>query len=187
MQEFFPALAFVLAYIVAAKASGYGSQAIYWATAAAMISTILQLAWMRLHHRKIEKRHWITALLILTFGTVTLVVKNPMIIKWKVSVAYLVFACGLLGAQWLGKINLVREMLGSVFDMPATLWNRLNLIWVLFFIVMAVLNLVVAYRFSEGFWVGFKLGGTMGAAILFIAAQIFFLRRYLKQEQQPHE
>ena len=110
-----------------------------------------------------------------------------MIIKWKVSITYLVFACALLGAQWLGKINPIREMLGSVFDMPDTLWQRLNTAWALYFILMAMLNLIVAYNFSESFWVGFKLWGSLGGTFLFIAAQIYLLRRYLKQDESPHE
>lgn len=186
MQEFFPAFAFVAAYFIASR-SGYGAQAIYWATAAAMIGVILQLTWMGLRRHKIEKKHWLTALLILVFGSITLVVKNPMIIKWKVSITYLVFACGLLGAQWLGKINPIREMLGSAFDMPDGLWRRLNTAWALFFVFMAILNLIVAYNFSESFWVGFKLWGSLGGTFLFMAAQIYLLRGYLKQEEPPRE
>ena len=186
MQELFPAFAFVAAYFIAGR-SGYGAQAIYWATAAAIIGVILQLTWMLLRRRKIEKKHWLTAALILIFGSITLIIKNPMIIKWKVSITYLVFACALLGAQWLGKINPIREMLDSVFDMPDTLWQRLNTAWALYFILMAMLNLIVAYNFSESFWVGFKLWGSLGGTFLFIAAQIYLLRRYLKQDESPHE
>ena len=186
MQEIFPVIAFIAAYIIAGK-SGHSAQAIYWATAAAMIGVSLQLAWMRLRRRKIEKRHWLTALLILVFGGITLIVKNPMIIKWKPSIAYLIFASGLLGAQRLGNINPIREMLGSALDMPDNLWRRLNTAWALFFIIMAVLNLIVAYRFSESFWVGFKLWGSLGGTFLFMAAQIYLLRGYLKQEEPPRE
>lgn len=186
MQELFPAFAFIAAYYIASK-SGHGIQAIYWATAAAMLGVVLQLAWMRLRRRKIGKKHWLTAAFILVFGTITLIAQNPMIIKWKPSIAYLAFAGSLLGAQWLGNINPIREMLGSAFTMPDKLWRGLNAAWALFFIIMAALNLFVAYRFPESFWVGFKLWGSLGGTFLFMIAQVFLLRRYLKQEEAPRE
>ena len=41
MQEILPVIAFIAAYL-AAKWSGHSEQAIYWATAVLMISTVLQ-------------------------------------------------------------------------------------------------------------------------------------------------
>lgn len=185
MQEIFPIISFIAAYLIA-KWSGNSSQAIYWATIALMFSSVLQLIWLRLRRQPIEKKHWLTALVILTIGSITLVFKNPMIIKWKPSITYLIFSAVLLVVQWSGKGNIVHKMLGSVFTMPNSLWNRLNIIWALFFIIMAILNLVVAYNFSDDFWVGFKLWGGLGGMLLFMIVQVFLLRRYLNNDDKTH-
>lgn len=186
MQEIFPIFGFIAAYITA-KQTGYSGQAIYWATAALMISAVLQLVWLRLRHQNIGKKHWLTTLIILIIGGVTLVLKNPMIIKWKPTITYLIFAAVLLGTERLGKGNLIQKMLGNAFKMPATLWRRLNVAWALFFTAMAALNLIVAYSFSDDFWVGFKLWGGLGGTILFVAAQIYLLRHYLEKSEPPRE
>ena len=183
MQEILPVIAFIAAYL-AAKWSGHSDQAIYWATAVLMISTVLQILVLRLRQKPISKQHWLTATAILVLGGVTLALKNPMFIKWKPSIVYLVFAAALLVTQWQGKTNLIQKMLGSVLTMPDALWRRLNLIWALYFILMAVLNLVIAYGFSDDFWVGFKLWGSAGGTMLFMLVQIYLLRGYLNHDDK---
>ena len=71
MQEILPVIAFIAAYL-AAKWSGHSEQAIYWATAVLMISTVLQILVLRLRQKPISKQHWLTASAILVLGGVTL-------------------------------------------------------------------------------------------------------------------
>ena len=183
MQEILPVIAFIGAYL-AAKWSGHSEQAIYWATAVLMISTVLQILVLRLRQKPVSKQHWLTASAILVLGSVTLILKNPMFIKWKPSIVYLAFAAALLITQWMGKANLIQKMLGSVLTMPDALWRRLNTAWAVFFICMAALNLIVAYNFSDDFWVGFKLWGSAGGTMLFMLAQIYLLRGYLNHDDK---
>ena len=184
MQEILPVIAFIAAYL-AAKWSGHSEQAIYWATAVLMISTVLQILVLRLRQKPISKQHWLTASAILVLGGVTLALKNPMFIKWKPSIVYLVFAAVLFFTQWMGKANLIQKMLGSALTMPDALWRRLNTAWAVFFIFMAILNLIIAYHFSDDFWVGFKLWGSAGGTLLFMFAQIYLLRGYLNHDDKP--
>ena len=46
------------------------------------------------------------------------------------------------------------------------MWTRLNLLWTANFIVVGALNLFVAYRFSEAFWVSYKLYSAIGFTLL---------------------
>ena len=50
------------------------------------------------------------------------------------------------------------------------------------FALMGLLNLWVAYSFSTGTWVNFKLFGGIGLMLLFTLAQGLYLSRYLKDE-----
>jgi len=186
MQEIIPVIGFVAAYIIA-KWTGHSEQALYWATAVLMLGTVLQLLWLHQRKKAISKQHWLTAIAILVLGSITLILKNPMFLKWKPTIVNLVFAAALLVSQWLGKTNIVQKMLGGVFTMPDALWRRLNLAWAIYLAFMAGLNLVIAYGFSDDFWVGFKLWGSGGCAILFFFAQAYVLRHYLNHEEKPQD
>lgn len=186
MQEIIPVIGFVAAYIIA-KWTGHSEQALYWATAVLMLGTVLQLLWLHQRKKAISKQHWLTAIAILVLGSITLILKNPMFLKWKPTIVNLVFAAALLVSQWLGKTNIVQKMLGGVFTMPDALWRRLNLAWAIYLAFMAGLNLIIAYGFSDDFWVGFKLWGSGGCAMLFFFAQAYVLRHYLNHEEKPQD
>ena len=64
-------------------------------------------------------------------------------------------------------------------------WHRLNFAWVAFFALMGLLNLWVAYNFSTGTWVNFKLFGGIGLMLLFTLAQGLYLSRYMKDDAAP--
>ncbi|NDB09512.1 MAG: septation protein A, partial [Burkholderiaceae bacterium] len=55
--------------------------------------------------------------------------------------------------------------------------------WAAFFFFMGVLNLYVAYTFSEDVWVNFKLFGGIGLLILFIIAQGLWLSRHMEGDE----
>ena len=54
-------------------------------------------------------------------------------------------------------------------------WRRLNIMWVLYFLVAGAANIFVAYRFSEAVWVNFKLFGLFGLTLLFLLLQAWWL------------
>ena len=47
---------------------------------------------------------------------------------------------------------------------------------------MGLLNLYVAYSFSEETWVNFKMFGGMGLMLAFVLGQGFYLSRYMEEE-----
>jgi len=85
------------------------------------------------------------------------------------------------------KKNLIQLAMGSQIkiedDLQEYVWKTLNLAWVVFFIVMGLLNVYVAYQFSEDTWVNFKLFGSMGLMLVFIIAQGVWLNRFIVQEE----
>jgi intracellular septation protein len=70
-------------------------------------------------------------------------------------------------------------MMGHAITAPAPVWKRLNWAWIVFFIFMGVINLYVAFNFSEETWVNFKLFGMMGLTLVFVFGQAFYLSRYM--------
>ena len=153
------------------------------ATLIAIVATAGQIAWVWLRHRKVETMLWVSLAIVTLFGAATLLFHDPTFIKWKPTALYWMFAIALLGSPLLFRRNLIRKLLEAQMSLPDAIWQRLNLIWALFFAAMGVLNLVVAYRFSESTWVNFKLFGGMGLMLVFVLAQGAWLSRHMEDEQ----
>ena len=94
--DFLPILLFVGAYKL---------YDIYVATGVLMGATVAQMALIYTIDRRLTTMHKITLLLILVFGTLTLVLQNELFIKWKPSVLYAAMAIGLSIALWTAKKN----------------------------------------------------------------------------------
>lgn len=172
--DFFPILLFFIAF------KFYG---IYYATAVAMIASILQVAGYWIKHRRFETLHIITLVCVIFLGGATLLFHNPLFIKWKPTVIYWAFAVAFFCTHFIGKKPLIQRMMEEKLVLPQGVWHRLNLSWVIFFVVMGCVNIYVAYHFSTNIWVDFKLFGTLGLTFLFVILQAFYMARHA--EAQP--
>lgn len=172
--DLFPVILFFIAYKVAD---------IYVATAVVIAATFVQIAYMWIKHRKVEKMHWVSLGLVVVFGGATLLLHDENFIKLKLTIFYWVFAAVLLGASvFMGK-NLIRSLLTSQgkFEMPDQVWRLLNNLWIGFFTAMGGLNLFIAQNYSTDVWVNFKLFGSMGLMLVFLIAQGFIIAKYIKE------
>lgn len=172
--DLFPVILFFVAYKFAD---------IYVATGVAIAATFAQIAWVHFRHGKVDRMLWVSLGLIVFFGGMTLLLRDPTFIKWKPTVLYWLFASVLLGSALLFRKNLIRQMLEEQVVLPEPVWMRLNLAWVGFFAVMGMLNLYVAYNYSESDWVNFKLFGGMGLMFAFIVAQGLLLAKYIEEKE----
>jgi intracellular septation protein len=154
----------------------------YVATVVIIIATIAQVAITWFRHHKVERMHLITLVLVLFFGGLTLYLKDPIFVQWKPTVVNWLFAIVFVGSQFIGDKTLIERMMGKNMSLPAAIWQRLNLAWVLFFILMGVVNLYVAFNYSENTWVNFKLFGMMGLTIIFIILQALYMARFITEE-----
>jgi intracellular septation protein len=174
--DLFPVILFFAAYKFAD---------IYVATGVAIVATLAQVGWVHVRHGKVDKMLWVSLGLIVVFGGMTLLLQDPTFIKWKPTILYWLFAAVLLGSALLLRKNLIRAMLEQQVTLPEPVWARLNLAWAGFFAFLGVLNLYVAYNFSESDWVNFKLFGGMGLMLAFIVAQGLILAKYVEEEKAP--
>ncbi len=156
---------------------------IYVATAVAMAATAVQIAWVWMRHRKVDKMLWISLGVILVFGGATLLLQDETFIKWKPTVLYWLFAGTLAVAAMAFKKNLIRSMLEQQLAMPDVVWNKLLASWIGFFGAMGILNLLVAYNFSTDAWVNFKLFGGIGLMLAFVLLQAVLLARYVEEKK----
>jgi len=152
------------------------------ATAVAMVAAAIQIALVWIRRRKVDGMLWVSFAIIVVFGGATLFFHNPTFIKWKPTALYWLFGSTLLIAGLGMKRNLIRKMLEAQIQLPDEVWDKLNLAWALFFVMMGALNLYVAYSFSEEFWVNFKLFGMTGLMIAFAVLQGFYLSRHIEED-----
>lgn len=155
---------------------------IFVATAVAIAASILQILWVWWRHRQIEKMMWINLMIIIVFGGATLVLQDETFIKWKPTVLYWLFATGLFVSNVIFKKNLIQTMMEKQMALPIPVWNQLNISWIIFFVVMGLINLYVAFNFPIDTWVSFKLFGATGLMLVFIVGQILMLNKYLKDD-----
>ncbi len=197
LYDFFPVLLFFLAYklyggipneaiqIINALplldlTAGKASDAILFATGVAIISSFFQVSLFWLVNHRFEKSHLLTLVIISLAGGATLAFHDPVFIKWKPTILNGLFAMVFLGSQFIGKKSIIERMMGHAMALPAKIWNRLNLAWVVFFIAGALANLYVAYNFREETWVNFKLFGLLGLTLLFVVGQAIYLARHMQ-------
>ncbi|CAK0740545.1 putative intracellular septation protein A [Gammaproteobacteria bacterium] len=175
LYDFFPVLLFFLAYKL---------YDIYVATAVVMVAAFLQTIGYWLKYRRFETMHLVTLVMVFVLGATTLILHDPVFIKWKPTLVNWFFSGVFLGSHWIGERPIVERMLAAQVELPSLVWIRLNLSWVAFFIVSGATNLYVAYNFSEATWVNFKLFGMMGLTILFIFLQTFYISRYIQEDEK---
>jgi intracellular septation protein len=166
--DLLPVIGFFVAYKLAD---------IYVATAVLIVGVLLQTAVSWIRHRKVSPMLLTSAVLVLVFGGLTLLIHDAVFIKWKPTIVNWLFAAAFLVSQYLKGPTLVQRLMGANVEMPQADWRVLNLAWVGFFIFAGALNLWVAFRFDEATWVNFKLFGLMGLTLVFALVQGIWISR----------
>ena len=175
--DFFPIFLFFITYRL------FG---IYTATAVAIVSSSLQVIIYRITHKHYEKMHLASFFLILILGGATLFFHNPWFIKFKPTGVYWLMSIAILLSQWMGAKPLVQKMMETNIDLPAEIWKRLNLAWSIYFALLGVVNLYIAYYFSTDIWVNFKLFGGVGLTLVFVVIQAVYLTRHIGTGKMQH-
>ena len=155
---------------------------IYVGTAVLMAATVLQSAIIYAMDRKLQTMQKATLVLVLVFGALTLGLHDERFIKWKPTVLYTGMALGLAAALWIWKKNFLQLLLGSQLRLPAAVWSRLTVAWIVYFLFMAASNAYVALAFTTEAWMDFKLWG-YAFPIAFLIGQGIYVTPYLKDEQ----
>ena len=155
---------------------------IYAATGAFMVAVLIALAVSYAMTRHVAIMPLVTAVIVLVFGGLTLVLHDDLFIKLKPTIIYLLFGGTLLVGLALGK-PLLGLLFESVFNLTEEGWRKLTWRWSLFFLLLAVVNEIVWRTQTTDFWVSFKLFGVVPLTFLFGALQYPLLMKYSAEKK----
>jgi intracellular septation protein len=150
---------------------------IFTATATFMVAVLAALAASYVLTRRLPIMPVVTAIIVLVFGGLTLILHNDTFIKIKPTIIYALFGGVLLGGLLFGK-TLLGVVFDSLFHLTEEGWRKLTVRWALFFFVLAVLNEIVWRNTSTNVWVDFKVFGVMPLTLVFGALQYPLLQKY---------
>jgi len=171
--------------------AAYRAFDIFVATGVAIVAVIAQVGWLRIRRHKIEVMHIINLLVIVIFGGATILTENEVFIRWKPTILYWSFSLILFVSQYWLKKPAIHYVMGSQMDLPREAWNKMNLGFALFTLVMGFLNLYVAFVYGQDLapevqrdhWVNFKVFGTMMLTFAFVIGLMLSLSKYLNVEK----
>ncbi len=196
LAELIPLALFFITYqldgtVLNVGAIQYEVDGIFSATAVLIIATTLQVVLTRLITGHLEKRLlWLLAA-VAVFGGATLIFRDQTFIYWKPTVFNWALAAVFAGSEFIGEKNLMARTLGSQVQLPATVWRRLNWTWVGYFAFVGTLNLIVAYGYTEAFWVSYKFYSAFGFTLLISILTAVIIAPHLKDDDgdsdQPAE
>lgn len=178
--DMFPILLFFVAYYVT-------KNDIYIATGVTIVATATQVGWTWLKHRKVDTMLWVSFAMVAILGGATLLLHNKTFIMWKPTALYWFFALTLVITRLAMKKNLMRTLMEQQVQLPDVVWDRLLIAWASFFSVLGVLNLAVAFNYSEETWVKFKVFGGIGLMLVFVLLQGLWLSKYVEEQAEQKE
>lgn len=171
LADFLPLVLFLAAYFF---------KDIYFAVVVLMIAMPVGVLVKYLVNRKMDRIYLWSTIFLLVLGGATVYLRNPAFLYWKPTAFYWALALAFLISQWIGEKPLVQKFFGLMGELRTDRvspkqWRTLNLVWVVFFVSLGLLNIYVAFNYEEPDWVRFKVFGLLGLTLIFMTGQTFWL------------
>lgn len=160
---------------------------IYIATGAVIVALFAVVAAYWFLDRKLHKMHAFAACAAGVFGSLTLLLRDPVFIQYKPSLVYACFAVILAGSHFIGDRVLLQRIPQHTLVMPDGHWRRLNAAWAAFFLGIAALNLYLVHTQTEAVWVHFRTWGYSLITMTFVLCTLPFIARYLQERPAENE
>lgn len=169
LLDFGPLLLFFVAYKFAGVLVGTG--VFMAAIAVAVVVSKWKLG-------RVSPMLWLSAVLVLFFGALTLYFRDQRFIQIKPTIIYLFFGALLLGGLARGK-PLLKYLLQAAYDgLSEEGWRKLSRNWALFFLAMALANETMRALLSFDQWLAVKVWGVTLVSFVFAAANLPMLMRH---------
>jgi intracellular septation protein len=159
------------------------------ATAAFMAAIIVAVIVSKIKLGRIAPMLWLSATLVLFFGSLTIYFNDFRFIQHKPTIIYAFFAVMLLGG-YLRRKPLLKYLLQAAYNgLDEQGWLKLSRNWGYFFLVMAIANELMVAWLTKDQWVTIKVWGVTFVSMAFAAANVPMLLRHgldVGQKQPEH-
>ena len=156
---------------------------LFVATGAFMAAIVAAMLASYVVTRHVPLMALVTGVVVIVFGTLTLVLHDETFIKVKPTIIYALFALVLGGGLLFGR-SFIAILFDQMFNLTPQGWRILTLRWALFFFALAVLNEIVWRTQTTDFWVAFKLFGVVPLTFVFGALQYPLIMKYHPDAQK---
>ncbi|MDI1296537.1 MAG: septation protein IspZ [bacterium] len=178
--DFGPLLVFFLTYKGAGWIWGATNPitAMTFSTAAFMAAIVIAVLISKVKLGRVSPMLWLSALLILFFGGLTIYFHDQSFIQIKPTIIYAFFALMLFAGLVRGK-PLLKYLLQAAYDgLTHDGWMKLSRNWALFFVAMAIANEIMRRSMSFDSWLAVKVWGVTIISVVFAAANVPMLLRH---------
>ncbi len=180
--DYGPLLVFLAVYYFYApenKEDGLGViLAVVRSTGAFILAALIALGLSKWLLGTISRMLLLSTVLIVGFGGLTILLRDPFYVQIKPTVLYIFFGTVLL-IGWLRGKALLQWLLEAAFEgLSDEGWLKLSRNWALFFYVLAALNEALRFFLSFGDWLSAKVWVFMPLSFLFTFSQIPMLLKH---------
>ncbi|MFV0645160.1 MAG: inner membrane-spanning protein YciB [Sphingomonadaceae bacterium] len=185
--DYGPLLVFLLTFRYFSPEDSHDSvgmvMAVVQSTGAFMVAALVALAASKLILGKISRMLMLSTILIVGFGGLTILLRDPVFVQLKPTALYLFFGIVLL-IGWQRGNALMQWLLEAAFEgLDKEGWLKLSRNWGAFFLFLALLNEVLRHYYNAengGFetWLWAKFWVFMPLSFLFTFSQIPMLLRH---------
>lgn len=186
--EIGPIAVFFLAYRMAPVPEGLGTaerqlEQILFSTMVFIPTILGSLAVSWFLTRKLPKMAVITAVVVVIFGGLTLILRDDTFVKMKPTILYTLFA-GILGFGLMRGQSYLRYLMDELIPLQQEGWMKFTVRFVIFYLFLAVLNEIVWRVWGTDVWVNFRTFVLPAANFAFIMAQLPLFQRYAIPEAE---
>lgn len=153
---------------------------IYYSITTIIIMNIIYILYYKIKQKKNDKKFYI-AIIITILASLTIILQNELIIKWKLTITYTILGTILINNSKNKKKLIIKKIGKNIIKLPKKIWIILNYIWGIFFLIIAIINIYISYKYNIKIWVYFKIFGITIITIVFLFIQIFYIKYIYKK------
>jgi intracellular septation protein len=147
-------------------------------TIAFMVAIVIAVIVSKVKLGKVSPMLWLSAILVVGFGTLTVYFNNPKFIQIKPTIIYALFSIGLFIGLAMKK-PLLKFLLQAAYDgLDEDGWMKMSRNWAIFFAGMAVLNEAMRATLDFDLWLTLKVWGVTILSMVFALANIPMMMRH---------
>ena len=143
-----------------------------------VIATLVSLIVVYFLEKRVPMMPLISGILITFFGGLTIYFDNKIFFYMKPTVINLLFAGFLFFGKFFTKKPLLKIFFQNALNLENEGWKKLSERWIVFFLIIALLNEIIWRTQSEAFWINFKVWGLLPISFIFAASQVPLINKY---------